>query len=221
MATEGAGSALKFAIGITVGALAVWALLPARPKPPPAAPAPQLGVPERAVSTAQALPVKDSDLPPLTPLEERPWLRYQRVPPKYDKTALALVAAVRKYEGRFERLGRKYSARYPVIREYGREWMQHDDLRRLQGNYHQDRDPVKFALGASASPNFYRLVTKYSTQPEFQAFVRDSLRIAPRDLHLAVRGYLRQDKRAEQSFMRYAKAAGIPAETAALATASR
>jgi hypothetical protein len=120
------------------------------------------------------------------------------------------VEEVRRNEPFFARLAMKHTLKSKAIREYGRDWMSHPDLRKLNDEYFEHHDPVRFAYGAASSKSFWALVTKYSTRPEVLSFVTDAARSAPAGLRRAGSDFMKTDRSAEKLYRRFAAASGLP-----------
>ena len=86
---------------------------------------------------------------------------------------------VRRTEAPIAALALDYTRRYPVIRQYGREWMSHPDLKRLNDDYMLHHDPVAFLIGLSQSKSFPLLVKKYAAYKPFHDFILDGVKAAP------------------------------------------
>lgn len=126
------------------------------------------------------------------------------------RPAQTLILLIRKHESRYEALAREYTRKYPVIREYGRDWAGYPDLQRFNLEYLRDRDPIKFAYGVAGSPSFAALVKKYAGRPEIMRFIADAVKATPAELLDASRSFLSRDGRALDLLSRFARAAGLP-----------
>jgi hypothetical protein len=109
-----------------------------------------------------------------------------------------------------ENLGVKYTQRYPIIKQYGRDWMSYPDLRKLNDDYMRDHDPVKFLRGLATSRNFGTMVKKYAAEPTVYSFVKEAIRATPADLVGAALDYLREDKIARGLAENVSRALGLP-----------
>jgi len=111
-----------------------------------------------------------------------------------QQAALSLTAACRAHEREVQALAAAYTRKYPIIAQYGRDWMRYPDLRRLDLEYAENHDPVAFIKGVAASPNFRILVRKYATQPAIQSFAKDVVTHAPADVLAAASSYLNNNQ---------------------------
>ena len=100
--------------------------------------------------------------------------------------AMSVQDLVKAAEGRVAALAWEYTRRYPLIRQYGRDWMSYPDLRKLNDDYMKNHDPMAFLSGVAASPNFGKILKKYATQKEIRDFVNKSL-IQVVELHASKR----------------------------------
>jgi len=113
-------------------------------------------------------------------------------------------------EGAIRALAEDYTRRYPVIQQYGRDWMSYPDLKRLNDDYMRDHDPVKFLTGLAASANFPKLVKKYATSPEIQAFAKDAVSRAPGQVMSAGMDLVAADGAIKQIAESVVSALGLP-----------
>jgi hypothetical protein len=154
---------------------------------------------------------------PLSKDEVRPWLTRSRkrkdkisgIPKRYSHKAKRFVFKARKYEGKYAQLAMEHSRKRAVVREYGREWMKHEDLRRLNNDWFVYRDPIRFAVGAARSKNFTKLIAKYAMKSEFHAFLKDAVMAMPQDLSDSFRDYLDSDQSAMGMSKEFSKNTGI------------
>lgn len=155
---------------------------------------------------------------PLAAEQERPWLARMRprprpredIPKDYGPAARRFVASARRHEGRFRELAVRYTRKHPAVARFGVEWMRQPDLRRLNNEWAQRRDPIHFAFGAADSENFHKLLARYGARPEFQAFLVEALRAAPGELSDAFGEYLGSDAGARALAERFSRTAGLP-----------
>ena len=122
----------------------------------------------------------------------------------------AFTEAVRQSEDRARDLAIKYTDRYPAILQYGRDWMGQPDLKKLNDDYMADHDPVKFLRGLARSPSFPELTAKYARDPAVQAFVKEALKEAPRDVLAASSDLLVEDGILRGLLSDSGKALGLP-----------
>ena len=57
-------------------------------------------------------------------------------------------AAALRAEDKIRALGRKYSDRHAVIRQYGEDWISYPDLKKLRDDFWQDKNPASFMKGS-------------------------------------------------------------------------
>jgi len=121
-----------------------------------------------------------------------------------------LAAVVRPHERAFADLTNKYIAKYPVFQQWGKEWMTYPDLNMACKDYWKYHDPVRFSLQIAGSRNLSSMISKYSGHPELQAFLKDAITIAPKDIVKAGIDYLQKDSNAAALVKKFAAAAGLP-----------
>lgn len=108
------------------------------------------------------------------------------------------------------KLAQEYTRRYPVIQQYGRDWMSYPDLKKLNDAYMRDHDPVAFMRGVAASPNFATLIKKYAGLPPIQGFVRDAVARTPGDVMTEALGHLNEQGEIKRLVQAVAQALGLP-----------
>ncbi|MDE2314150.1 MAG: hypothetical protein KGL04_08250 [Elusimicrobia bacterium] len=122
-----------------------------------------------------------------------------------------LAAACRAHEGEVRALAIAYTKKYPIIAQYGRDWMSYPDLRKLGYDYMNNHDPVAFIRGVAASPNFRILVRKYAGQPAIRSFAMDVVTHAPADVLSAASAYLNNNQNMTSLANTILTALGLPA----------
>lgn len=104
------------------------------------------------------------------------------------------TALARRNEAVVRRFAERMTARYPVVRRYGADWMSHPDLRRLTDQYWRDHDPIAFLAGLTRAPGFPEMVKQYAGSPEIREFLVVGLtKEAPHDLVAAGLDLMRDD----------------------------
>lgn len=124
--------------------------------------------------------------------------------------ATVIKDLVVKTEKIIEALAIRYTRQYPVIREYGKEWMSQPDLKKLNDDYFIDHDPVKFMRGLAASPSFPKLLKKYAGYGEIQSFVKDAVKSAPRGSVEEAMKIVNEEKTVKQLVDNVAQSLGLP-----------
>lgn len=127
-----------------------------------------------------------------------------------QKAASDFSAAVRKSEAKVQAMAVRYSRRYPLIVQYGRDWMSYPDLKKLNDDYMRDHDPIAFLRGLTRSQNFGKMVSKYAGQPLIQAFVKESVGQAPAEVTSSAMGLLKEDALIKRLVANTASALGLP-----------
>jgi hypothetical protein len=127
-----------------------------------------------------------------------------------QKATLSFTEACRKSEGKAQALAQAYTKRYPSIAQYGRDWMSHPDLKRLNDDYMRDHDPVAFLRGVARSKNFAKLMVKYAQDPALQALVKEGIAKAPGELTSSAMSLLKEDAVIKRVVANVAEALGLP-----------
>lgn len=131
-----------------------------------------------------------------------------------DKKAdahMSFTEAARKYEATVRRFGERMSAKYPVLRRYGKEWMKHPDLKKLNDDFQRDKDPIKFMMGLSKSPSFPAMFKKYAAEPAMREFVMQGFKESPPELTSAAGDVLQNDRVVKDLVSSVAGGMGLPA----------
>lgn len=115
---------------------------------------------------------------------------------------------------RNEDLVRSYSERmtrkYPVIAQYGRDWMRYPDLSKLTNDYARNHDPIAFINGLSRSRSFPLIVRQYAAKPEIREFVVNGLKEAPSELTTAAMSALKDQTASKTLVNTVVSALGLP-----------
>ena len=131
-------------------------------------------------------------------------------PTTADNLAAQFTALCRANEGKVQALAMAYTQRYPVIRQYGRDWMSYPDLKKLNDDYMKNHDPIAFLKGLSDSKNFGELVKKYAKRPEIRQFAQDAIHQAPPQLMSVGMGALSKDNIVKGVASNVSQALGLP-----------
>ncbi|OGS35920.1 MAG: hypothetical protein A2506_05175 [Elusimicrobia bacterium RIFOXYD12_FULL_66_9] len=129
---------------------------------------------------------------------------------KKEESRLGFAKAARKHEASVRGFAERMTARYPVIRQYGKDWMGYPDLKKLNDDYMRDKDPVKFLLGVSQSQNFGKMMKKYAGSPEVREFAIAAVKESPLELKAATADLLGNDRVVKDIVMNVAKGLGLP-----------
>jgi len=130
--------------------------------------------------------------------------------PADQKTEQDFTAAVRRAEAKAIALAQAYTARYPAIAQYGRDWMSYPDLKKLNDDYMRDHDPIAFLRGLARSQNFGRLMAKYAGTPAIQSFVKESITRAPGEVAMTSTSLLQEDSLIKSVVAHVVSALGLP-----------
>ncbi|MFA6003346.1 MAG: hypothetical protein WC881_04690 [Elusimicrobiota bacterium] len=126
------------------------------------------------------------------------------------KAGSDFTAAVRKSEAKVRNLAMAYTRRYPVIAQYGRDWMSYPDLKKLNDDYMRDHDPIAFLRGLAHAKNFGKLVSKYAGQPAVQDFVKAGVKQAPAEVTASAMAVLKEDALVKRLVANTAASLGLP-----------
>ena len=168
-----------------------------------------------------ARPVEKSAASPASPSQSGlgmiaavPGLQFGQKQPAPAANAAAnpasLANLVRATEAKIAALAMDYTRRYPVIRQYGRDWMGYPDLRKLNNDYMRDHDPFAFIKGLGSSPNFGNLVRKYAKEKPIRDFVMDGVKTSPPEAMPTVLEYVNKDDKLKGLTDNVAKSLGLP-----------
>ena len=116
----------------------------------------------------------------------------------------------RKHEADVRRFAKRMTQKYPLIRQYGKDWMSHPDLRKLNDDYMRDHDPVAFIMGLAKAPSLGVMVKKYAGAPAITAFVTQGLKEAPGELTSSALAVLSSDGVAKSLISNVAAGLGLP-----------
>lgn len=127
----------------------------------------------------------------------------------------------RAQEAKMRALNQAYTAKYPVIAQFRREWLANPELKRLRDGFcgpaantcgaGGDHDPIKFIRGVMASQSFKQLLPKYAQDPAVHAYVMDAVKQAPANLIAAASDFLNQDNNTKNFLDGIAQSLGLPA----------
>lgn len=116
----------------------------------------------------------------------------------------------RKYEAGTRDFAVRMTQKYPVVRQYGKDWMSYPDLKKLNDDFMRDRDPVKFMLGLAQSQNFGKMMKKYAGSPEIREFALGALKQSPLELKGAVAEVISDNRVIKDLVTNIARGMGLP-----------
>ncbi len=131
-------------------------------------------------------------------------------PPSARQTAKDFTDAIHQAEAQVQALAISYTKRFPSIAQYGRDWMRYPDLKKLNDQYMNDHNPIKFLRGLAQSQSFGRLATKYASDPAVQSFVKESVSQAPKEITASAMGVLKEDGLIKNLIANTASTLGLP-----------
>lgn len=114
-----------------------------------------------------------------------------------------------------------YTKKYPSVQRYGKDWMKHPDLAKLNADYLNDRDPVKFLKGLAKSPTFPQLVKQYAGDRALQSFVKDAVAQSPAGLASVAGDLVQSDPSIKTLVGNVTGALGLPPAMTAMVLGGR
>jgi len=136
------------------------------------------------------------------------------------RPARDLKALMQAQQGNMRALNQRYTAKYPAIAQFRRDWLASPDLKRLRDEFcgpraggceGGDHDPIKFIRGVAASANFKTLLKQYAGDPAIHSYAMEAVRQAPSELMAAAAEFLGQDNNAKNFLGDVAQSLGLPA----------
>lgn len=140
-------------------------------------------------------------------------------PPGGDKKEQAhasFTQEARKHEGEVRRFAEKMTRKYPIIAQYGRDWMSHPDLKKLNDDYMRNHDPIAFMVGLSKAPSLGAMIQKYGARPEMRDFVVEGVKQAPGELMGSAVDVLQNDGVVKNLIANVAGGLGLPPSVTSL-----
>lgn len=122
----------------------------------------------------------------------------------------------RKHESVVRAYAEKMSKKYPLLRQYGHDWMSHPDLKKLNDDYMRNHDPVAFIMGLTKAPSLGGMVRKYADAPAILTFITQGMKEAPADLTGSAMDVLANDTVAKSLISNVAKGLGLPSSITGL-----
>ncbi|MBI3565105.1 MAG: hypothetical protein HY079_07915 [Elusimicrobia bacterium] len=195
------------------------ATAPSAPRPVAAAPAaPPPGQPRSSLDMMKAdagIRIVDSNSSSGSPGSSGPAAPSGPEQKKQESHA-SFTENARKHEGDVRRFAEKMTAKYPVIRQYGRDWMSYPDLKKLNDDYARNHDPIAFMIGLSKAPNLGTMLKKYAGKPEIREFVVDGMKQAPGDLTGSAMSVLQNDRVLKDLISNVTGSLGLPPSITAM-----
>jgi hypothetical protein len=181
---------------------------------PPARPLSGAAAPEAPARSGLDLMKVDEELraaPAPRAAEKRASPAAEAAPPRTLKQArLDFIVEARRSEDVVRRYAERMTAQSAVIRQYGKDWMSHPDLKKLNDDYMRDHDPVAFMAGLSQAPSFPLLLEQYAGRQEILGFIVQGLtKEAPRSLVTAGLEWMRADASLKPIVTQVETAAGL------------
>ena len=140
----------------------------------------------------------------------------EAAPPRTLKDArLDFIMECRRNEDVVRRYAERMTAKSPVVLQYGKDWMSHPDLKKLNDDYMRDHDPIAFMAGLSQAPSFPILLKQYAGKQEILGFIVQGLtQEAPHSLVASGLNLMRADASLKPVIAQVETAAGMTPEMA-------
>jgi hypothetical protein len=116
----------------------------------------------------------------------------------------------RKHEADVVNYSKKMEKKFPILRQYAKDWMSHPDLKKLNDDYMRNHDPIAFIMGLTKAPSLGGLVKKYAGNPAIMSFVTEGVKEAPGELTSSAMDVLANDSVAKSLFSNIAAGVGLP-----------
>lgn len=129
---------------------------------------------------------------------------------KKDQSHASFTEMAHKHEADVRRFSEMMTKKYPVIRQYGKDWMSHPDLRNLTDNYMRNHDPVAFMMGLAKAPSVGTMVKQYAGSPEIRQFIVEGMKEAPAELTSSAMDVLASDGVVKNLVANVAQGLGLP-----------
>jgi hypothetical protein len=106
----------------------------------------------------------------------RPASAAQAAAPRTLKDAREdFIMECRRNEDLVRRYAERMTAKSPVVLQYGKDWMSHPDLKKLNDDYMRNHDPIAFLEGVARAPSFPILLKQYAGKQEILGFIVQGL----------------------------------------------
>ncbi|MFI5361151.1 MAG: hypothetical protein ACHQ49_04205 [Elusimicrobiota bacterium] len=122
----------------------------------------------------------------------------------------------RKHEDDVRRFAERMTNKYPLIRQYGKDWMSHPDLKKLNDDYMRNHDPVAFIMGLAKAPSLGGMVKQYAGKPEIVQFITQGMKEAPADLTASAMDVLTNDSTVKGLIGNIVSGLGLPPSVTAM-----
>jgi hypothetical protein len=139
---------------------------------------------------------------------------------KKEESHASFTEAARKHEADVRAFSMKMEKKFPVLRQYARDWMSHPDLRDLTNGYARNHDPVAFIMGLTKAPSLGTMVKQYAGNPAITGYVTEAMKEAPSDLMGSAMDVLSNDTVAKNLMANVAAGIGLPASVTSVIAGS-
>ncbi|MDE2491700.1 MAG: hypothetical protein KGM24_12710 [Elusimicrobia bacterium] len=133
-----------------------------------------------------------------------------------DQSRDDFKANARKDEAVVRAYAEKMTREHPSLLAYGRDWMSHPDLRKLNDDYMRDHDPVAFLTGLARAPSFGPMMHKWAGDPAIRQFIVQGVSQAPAELTSSAMGLLSNDGAIKSVVSSVAAGVGLPPSLVAM-----
>jgi hypothetical protein len=126
----------------------------------------------------------------------------------------------RKHEADVQAYSIKMGKKFPILRQYAKDWMSHPDLKKLNDNYMRNHDPVAFIMGCTKAPSLGGMVKQYAGSPAIMAYVTGAMKEAPGELTSSAMDLLANDTVVKALVANVASGLGLPPSVTGLINSS-
>jgi hypothetical protein len=135
---------------------------------------------------------------------------------KKEQAHMGFTEACRRHEGEIRAWATRMTNKYPIVRAYGKEWMSHPDLKKLNDDYMRTKDPIAFMVGLSRAPSLGAMMKKYGAAPEMREVVMQGMKQAPGDVTSSAMEVLQNDHVVKDLVANVASGLGLPPSVTAM-----
>ncbi|HEX4048181.1 MAG TPA: hypothetical protein VH309_10125 [Elusimicrobiota bacterium] len=129
---------------------------------------------------------------------------------KKDQAHADFTEQARKHEAEVQAFSMRMNKKYPILRQYAKDWMSHPDLKKLNDDYMRNHDPVAFIMGLTKAPSLGGMVKQYAGNPAIIGYITEGMKEAPGELTASAMSVLSNDTVAKSLIANVATGLGLP-----------